>query len=340
MNDAGVALLTKSEGIRLTAYLCPAGVPTIGRGHTDGITADMVRDGYTITPAQERELFRQDMDKWEHDVLECLTRKPNENQLAAFICFAYNIGIGGFRGSTVVREFEAGNDRAAATAFGMWNKATVNGHKIVLNGLVTRRAAESALYLTPVTPDPMPQAVDQPGGFKMPAFLLSLLPALLQAAPAISALVGTKPEKSAKQMAALEAVAGIAKTALGAVNEQEVVERLETDPAAPALVKAALEKEWFTLTSMAEIGPGIEGAQKADLAVMDRKTPLWFSPSFVIGVLLLPMAYAVAGTVAGLWGEQFTGEVRAALAASIVSLILGGIVGYYYGTTTSANKAK
>jgi hypothetical protein len=172
----------------------------------------------------------------------------------------------------------------------------------------------------------------------MSAFLLSVLPALLNAAPSLTAIFGKNTEKSAQQMKAIEAVVDVAKTALGAANEQELIEILEADPAATPIVKAAIEEKWFALTAMVEIGGGIAAAQKADLAVMEKKTPLWFSPSFVIGVLLLPMAYAVAGTVAGLWGEQFTGEVRAALAASIVSLILGGIVGYYYGTTTSANK--
>lgn len=164
INSAGAELLTKSERIVLKAYFCPAGVPTIGRGHTEGITAQMVKDGYTITVDQEAQLFTDDMIEWETNVRACLTRKPNENQLAAMICFAYNIGMGAFKKSTVCKQFNAGNDAAAGRAFGLWNKARVNGELKVLNGLVTRRAAEAALYSTPVPGDHtfMVQKVEPP----------------------------------------------------------------------------------------------------------------------------------------------------------------------------------
>lgn len=165
INAAGAELISSSESIRLKAYLCPAGIPTIGRGHTHGITHQMVKDGYTITVEQERELFRQDMEGWERDVLYLLERKPNENQLAAMISLAFNIGLKAFKTSSVVKAYERYDDTAASRAFGLWNKATVNGTKVVLPGLVTRRAREAALYLTPVDAremETMPQAVEPP----------------------------------------------------------------------------------------------------------------------------------------------------------------------------------
>lgn len=162
INTAGAKLITESEEIKLTAYLCPAGVPTIGRGHTKGITHQMVKDGYTITVDQERELFRQDMEEWAADVLACLVRKPNENQLAAMVSFAFNVGLAGFKKSTVLRAFEAYDDEAAAKAFGLWKKATVDGKKVVMKGLVIRRAKEAALFLTPViqSVEAMPQKIE------------------------------------------------------------------------------------------------------------------------------------------------------------------------------------
>lgn len=157
INAAGAKLLTKSEGIRLKAYKCPAGKWTIGRGHTKG-----VKEGDTISAEQERVMFTRDMQEWEFDVLASLKRAPNENQLAAFICFAFNIGLDGFKKSSVVKAFERGDDAAAARAFGLWNKITVDGKKVVSDGLVSRRAAEAELFARPAPgaiQPLMPQAV-------------------------------------------------------------------------------------------------------------------------------------------------------------------------------------
>ena len=171
INAAGANLITQSESIRLKAYFCPAGVPTIGRGHTKGITAQMVRDGYTITIEQEQRLFNDDMQEWEAGVLRLLTRTPNENQLAAMVSLAFNIGLSAFASSSVLKAFNRGDDQAAYRAFGLWNKITdpVTKRKVVSNGLSIRRAKEAALYLTPVasgdgmlSPVEMPQAVEAP----------------------------------------------------------------------------------------------------------------------------------------------------------------------------------
>lgn len=336
INAAGAALLTKSEGIRLKAYFCPAGVPTIGRGHTDGITAQMVRDGYTITADEERALFQSDMEKWESDVLSSLTRKPNENQLAAFICLAYNIGIGAFRNSTVVRKYEAGDDVGAAAAFHLWNKATVGGKKVVLPGLVTRRAEEAALFMTPVSgTDPIPQAVDSPDQPKeksmLPPFLLAALPALLEAVPKLASVFGSGTERSDKNVKAIELVAEVAKTAVDAVNHEDLVEKLK-DPAAVLQVKEAVEANWFAIVDTA----GTPEARKADAAFVATGAPVYRSPAFAVGVLLLPLVYGVMGAVVGLWGMPFSDDVRSALAGSVVGAIIGAMTGYWFGTSASS----
>lgn len=333
INATGAALLTRLEGVRLKAYFCPAGVPTIGRGHTDGITAQMVHDGYTITAEEERALFQADMVKWESDVLSSLTRQPNENQLAAFICLAFNIGIGGFRNSTVVREFEAGNDVAAAAAFAMWNKATINGVKTVLPGLVARRAEEAALFLTPVSGSaPMPQAIDKPeppkgkSMFPLFPFIEAVLPTLFSAVPKLIERLGTGTERSAQNLKTVEFVVDIAKTAVNAVNEQDLVEKMK-DPAAVAQVKEAIERQWFVIADMA----GAPEARKADLAFVQSGSRFWYSPAFWVAVGLLPLVYMIVGAVVGMWGAAFSDDVRSALAGSISGLIVGSIVGFYFG---------
>ena len=174
INQQGQRLIKESEALKTMAYICPAGVPTIGYGHTAGITHQMVKDKFTISVDDAEAMFREDMEHWERDVRRALTREPNENQLAAMVSLAYNIGVGAFAKSTGCKAFNAGDDTAAANAFGLWNKITLPGAttKTVNKGLVARRARETALFLRPTMDEeltqalepvsPMPQAVEAP----------------------------------------------------------------------------------------------------------------------------------------------------------------------------------
>jgi uncharacterized membrane protein YeaQ/YmgE (transglycosylase-associated protein family) len=62
------------------------------------------------------------------------------------------------------------------------------------------------------------------------------------------------------------------------------------------------------------------------------------SPSFWVALLLLPLVYMIVGAVVGLFGDPFSDDVRSANANGIVGLILGGLIGYYYGQTTTRNR--
>ena len=161
MNEAGLQLLKEFEGFRSNAYLCPAGVPTIGFGFTLG-----VKLGDKITKAQAEKRLKQELRAYEDAVLKACSIEPNENELAAMTCLAWNIGISGFQKSSVIKAHNRGDHQAAARAFSLWNKAG----GVVYAGLTRRRAAEAALYLTPMPDDvsdpvegpalDMPQAVD------------------------------------------------------------------------------------------------------------------------------------------------------------------------------------
>lgn len=154
---AAVELIAQSEGCRLQAYRCPAGVPTIGWGETEN-----VRMGDTCTQAQADLWLVTDLQRRTRTVEGLCTRTPTRNQLGALVSLAYNIGTEALRGSTALRQHNAGNDQAAARAFALWDKARVGGALTVLPGLTARRARETALYLTPDEPaeaQPLPQAV-------------------------------------------------------------------------------------------------------------------------------------------------------------------------------------
>jgi len=100
-----------------------------------------------ITRAEAESLLRKDLSRFEAAVARAA---PNatDNQFAAFVSLAFNIGISAFVRSTALRRHLAGDHQGAAAGIKLWNKGTVRGKRVVLRGLVTRRAREAALYLT------------------------------------------------------------------------------------------------------------------------------------------------------------------------------------------------
>lgn len=152
-----VALIAEQEGCRLRSYKCPAGVWTCGWGATDNIVPGLI-----WTQAQADQRLCDELAVRTRQVQALITQHAEPNQLGALVSLAYNIGMAAFAKSSVLRAHNAGDEQAAARAFGLWNKATVNGVLTVLAGLTARRAAESALYLQPepdAPPQHMPQAV-------------------------------------------------------------------------------------------------------------------------------------------------------------------------------------
>lgn len=139
-NAAGIALIKQFEGVRLRAYKCPANVPTIGYGHT----GPDVNLGRQITQAEADDLLIYDLKKFEQGVEQFLDGVPaSSNQFSAMVALAFNIGLGAFAKSSVLRHHRQGNHELAAEAFLLWNKA----RGAVLPGLTRRRKAERELYL-------------------------------------------------------------------------------------------------------------------------------------------------------------------------------------------------
>ncbi len=137
----GIELIKEFEGCQLTAYRCPAGVWTIGYGHTNG-----VQKGDKITKKQADAFLKEDIVKYENGVNKYVTVSLNQNQFDALVSFIYNIGIAAFQTSTLRRKLNAEDYTGAAKEFVRWNKS--GGQ--VLNGLTRRRNAEKKLFETPV----------------------------------------------------------------------------------------------------------------------------------------------------------------------------------------------
>lgn len=165
----------------------------------------------------------------------------------------------------------------------------------------------------------------------------ALLPSLVELVPKLTEIFKPDSPVAERNVKAATVVFDVAKQALGAVNEQEVIQKMTTDPEAAATVRNAVEANWFPISEAG--GGGIAGARTHDLAFIQAKGAMWQSPSFWALLLLLPLAYMVVGSLIGVWGTaQWSDDVRASIATGIITLIVGGAAGYYWGATTSRNR--
>lgn len=143
VNAATVDLVKKFEGLELESYICPAGVLTVGYGHT----GKDVKKGMAISPTRADELLEKDLAGAEAQVRKLVKVDLTENQLVALTSFVFNLGVGNLRESTLLKKLNAGDYSGAAGEFDKWVFATVKGVKTKLTGLVSRRKAEAALFM-------------------------------------------------------------------------------------------------------------------------------------------------------------------------------------------------
>ncbi len=136
-SQKGIDLIKQFEGCRLVAYKCPAGIWTIGYGHTQGVKA-----GDKITRSKAESFLRSDLKKFEKGILNSVKVPLNQYQFDALISFTYNCGLGAFKSSTLLKKLNAGDYKGAGAEFLKWNKS--NGR--VLAGLKRRRKAEKVLF--------------------------------------------------------------------------------------------------------------------------------------------------------------------------------------------------
>ena len=139
-----IDLIKQFEGYKSKAYLCPAGVPTIGYGST------MYNNGFKVKLGDE--INEQEADNllmWElkSKAVAVEGLHLNQNQFDACLSFCFNLGIGAFAKSTLKKKIVANRqDLSIKDEFLKWNKARVSGELKELKGLTRRRIAEAELY--------------------------------------------------------------------------------------------------------------------------------------------------------------------------------------------------
>ena len=141
--DLAARLSRHFEGFYPKAYQCPAGVWTIGYGHTKG-----VRPGDTVTKVRAEADLDEDLADAAHYVDRSVKVPLEPNEYAALIDFVFNLGAGALAGSTLLKLLNKGDRDGATLEFLKWDKCHVDGKLIPLAGLTKRRRAEATLFST------------------------------------------------------------------------------------------------------------------------------------------------------------------------------------------------
>ena len=144
ISNKGLELIKEFEGFSANAYLCPAKKPTIGYGNTFWQDGRKVRLGEQISKTKALELLEFVANKdFANKIFPLIKVEVNQNQFDAMTSLAYNIGVGAFSNSTLLKRVNAKDFLGAANEFLKWDKS--NGKPLL--GLTRRRQREKELFL-------------------------------------------------------------------------------------------------------------------------------------------------------------------------------------------------
>ena len=142
ISQEGLSLIKKFEGCKLESYKCAAGVWTIGFGSTSG-----VEEGMEISQERADMLLLEDVEVFEEAVNNLVEVDLEQNQFDALVAWTFNLGSTNLKNSTLLKVLNDKNYEGVPEQIKRWNKATVDGERQVLEGLVRRREAEALLFV-------------------------------------------------------------------------------------------------------------------------------------------------------------------------------------------------
>jgi len=160
VTEQGHALIRRFEGFRALAYRDAAGIWTIGFGHTSNAGAPHVRPGMKISRKEGLQILGRDVASFARGIEHLLEVELSPSQFSALVSFAYNVGLENFRKSSVLRAVNAEDFAAVPRRLALWVKCK----GAVLPGLVNRRAAEAALFLSDDQPRAKAKQALHPAG--------------------------------------------------------------------------------------------------------------------------------------------------------------------------------
>ena len=171
----------------------------------------------------------------------------------------------------------------------------------------------------------------------MAPIFAALLPAITSIVPELLKIFGddAKSDKAKRNVAVASAVSNaFIKSAEGAVNLQDAVERAQSSPEVAAKVRAAVMAEG-PVQALLEIGGGIEAARKN--AADPSAQPFWRQGAFVVALVLTPLIYMTVYRV--LWSPDYSEQLRTVVVTAILSGLLGALTGYFFGSMYSSSAA-
>lgn len=168
-------------------------------------------------------------------------------------------------------------------------------------------------------------------------FVLAVLPSLIDLVPKLGKLFGSGSQVSERNIKAAKAVAQMAKDAIGARNEQELLDMVRTDPDAAAAVKAGIEQGWFKLE---EVGGGVEAARASgERYAMPGGPDFRRNPAFWISLIFLLMPILIISDMLFLHPEAYDISLRTQVITAVLALL--SIVGaFWLGTNFTTQSQK
>lgn len=195
----------------------------------------------------------------------------------------------------------------------------------------------------PAAPIEDRSTVAQPEGNAMGPFAGLLLQTILPSLPGLFGLFGKNGEKTEQNVKAAQAVVDLTMKTLGAVNEQQAIEKVKADPAAVKQVTAAVMEDPYIM-GLTEAGSGgIDGARKANVALIeaagDKPWKIVFNPVLVVTLATLPLVYMIVWALMDTM-KKVSNDVVAQTIGTVIGLVLGSIMGFWMGQTYQQNKVK
>ena len=144
LDASGLSVIKNFEDLSLVVYKDVAGLDTIGYGH-------LIKSGEnfnTITKGYAEQLLLADVQPFENVVNNYVKVPLTQNMFNSLVSLTYNIGINGFKNSTVLKQLNNGDYISAANSISMWNKATIDGKKVFVQGLANRRENEQQIFFS------------------------------------------------------------------------------------------------------------------------------------------------------------------------------------------------
>jgi muramidase (phage lysozyme) len=171
-------------------------------------------------------------------------------------------------------------------------------------------------------------------------FLEAAFKELAKSIPTLGDLFGSGSEVSERNLRAVELAVNVVKDAVGATNEQQAVEIIKADPSQITIANDALKASAFEIRELDT--SGISAARAADNYRVDSPMPFWKnSPAFAISALLLPLLYmTVYHVLVGEVALGYSSELKAAVISSVVTGVLGGIIGFWLGSSFTTSRSR